>query len=122
VQPDAYPLARLIEGELRGLARVLARLTAHELRLLLAEAPEVSPSTSGGGPACRVCGRPAQEGRHVCRRCRRRGQQERDRERQQAQAELAAAAAAGKRGPSAAELAASRRRDPARVVVGEPGA
>jgi hypothetical protein len=120
--PDSRdPLAALIETELRPLARVLARLIASELRLLLTQptaepAAEVTTS-NGDGPACDVCGRPAQPGRRVCRRCRRVAGRERGRE-QQARAAEAEAVRSGKRGPRAAELATGVRADPAKPTVG----
>jgi hypothetical protein len=47
------PLAALIETELRPLARVLARLIASELRLLLIQ-PTSLPQPNGDGPPCHV--------------------------------------------------------------------
>jgi hypothetical protein len=115
------PLARAIESELRAIARVLARLVAHELRLLLTDSPE-PPQSNGDGPACRVCGRPAQPGRHMCRRCRRAEGLESERERElRAARELREAereaVRSGARGPRARELASGARRDPARPPV-----
>jgi hypothetical protein len=46
------PLAALIETELRPLARVLARLIATELRVLLIQPTEAS-QPNGDGPPCR---------------------------------------------------------------------
>jgi hypothetical protein len=108
VPSSGDPLAALIETELRPLARVLARLIACELRLLLIQ-PTSLPRPNGDGPPCHVCGRPAQAGRRTCRRCRRLAQGRDKRERDEVEAE-AAAARAGARGPRAAELANGERR------------
>jgi len=114
--PDADPLAALIESELRPLARVLAKLIASELRVLLIQ-PTVGPAAegptaNGDRPPCRVCGRPSERGRRRCRRCRRVAGRERQREQQRREAE-ATAVRNGKRGARAAELATGARRDPA---------
>jgi hypothetical protein len=74
VPASGDPPAQLIETELRPLAKVLARLIASELRLLLIQPSQSAVAdtpSNGDGPACDVCGRPAQPGRRVCRRCRR---------------------------------------------------
>jgi hypothetical protein len=115
VPASGDPPAQLIETELRPLAKVLARLIASELRLLLIQPSQSAVAdtpSNGDGPACDVCGRPAQPGRRVCRRCRRVAGRERERE-QQARAAEAEAVRSGKRGPRAAELAIGVRRDPA---------
>jgi hypothetical protein len=113
VSDSRDPLAALIETELRPLAKVLARLIASELRVLLIQPTDTdAPTTNGTGPACHVCGHPAQEGRRMCRRCRRVAQRESERERQAREAEREAVRS-GKRGPRAAELATGARRDPA---------
>jgi hypothetical protein len=120
VPASGDPLALLIESELRPLAKVLARLIASELRVLLIQPTDskiLESQSNGDGPACRVCGRPAEAGRRVCRRCRKVAGRERERE-QQARAAEAAAVRSGKRGPRAAELANGVRADPAKPGVG----
>jgi predicted amidophosphoribosyltransferase len=98
----------------------LAKLIASELRVLLIQPSQSaiadSPS-NGDGPACDVCGRPAQPGRRVCRRCRKVAGREREREQQARQAEQEAVRN-GKRGPRAAELANGVRADPAKPDLG----
>jgi predicted amidophosphoribosyltransferase len=73
--------------------------------------------TNGDRPPCRVCGRPAEPRRNVCRRCRKVAGRERERE-QQVRAAEADAVRNGKRGVRAAELANGVRADPAKPGLG----